>query len=368
VRIGIDARELCGRSTGVGRYLGRLLAEWRHDPRAQSHQFVLYGPEAIPGRWLAPHITEHVTPGRGNWWWEQITLPRALATDRLDVFFAPAYSGPRVACPLVVTVHDVSFFAHPEWFRTPEGLKRRWLTRRSATQAHTVITVSEFSRREIVDHLGLSGSNVQVILHGANAPTAGASGPEASLRAAARATVPLVLYVGSVFNRRHVPDLIRAFAPLAAESPDPVLEIVGDNRSFPLEDLRVIIERAGLQDRVRWHRYLGDDELASLYKKAHAFAFLSEYEGFGLTPLEALAAGVPAVLLDTAVARETCGAAALYSPIGSVRGVTDALRRLLYDSGARAALLEARPAVLARYDWATTASRTLDVLEGTAHG
>lgn len=365
MRIGIDARELCGHTTGVGRYLGRLLSEWSIDARARTHEFVLYTPEPLPARWVAGGVTEQVVPGRGNWLWEQVTLSRAVARDRLDVFFAPAYSGPLVNCPVVVTVHDVSFFARPEWFRSPEGIKRRWLTRRSVRHAHAVITVSEFSRSEIVDRLGVPRSNVHVIVHGADASTG--RPPSLSDAAYPADTSPdTVLYVGSVFNRRHVPDLICAFAPLAGESPTAALELVGDNRSFPFEDLRAIIERAGLRDRVRWRRYVDDDELTRLYRKARAFAFLSEYEGFGLTPLEALTAGVPPILLDTPVARETCGAAAVYVPLGSMLAVTNALRRVLYDAAARADLLQAAVPVLARYHWSVAAARTLDILEGAA--
>jgi glycosyltransferase involved in cell wall biosynthesis len=123
-----------------------------------------------------------------------------------------------------------------------------------------------------------------------------------------------VLFVGSLFNRRHVIDLIRAFAPIARLHPDASLDIVGDDRSFPREDLRAAIVAEQLEEHVRWHAYVTEEQLAALYAGARAFAFLSEYEGLGLTPLEALAAGIPPVLLDTDVARESCGNAAVYGP------------------------------------------------------
>ena len=126
----------------------------------------------------------------------------------------------------------------------------------------------------------------------------------------------MVLFVGSIFNRRHVIDLVRAFAPIARAHPDASLDIVGDNRSYPHEDPMRAIHAEGLHEHVHWHRYVTDEQLRDLYRRARAFAFLSEYEGLGLTPLEALAAGLPPVLLDTAVARESCGAAALYVQAG----------------------------------------------------
>jgi alpha-1,3-rhamnosyl/mannosyltransferase len=172
-----------------------------------------------------------------------------------------------------------------------------------------------------------------------------------------------VLYVGSIFNRRHVPDLIRGFSTLARRHPEAALDIVGDNRSHPREDIAQAIAREGLDGRIRWRRYIADTELADLYRSARAFAFLSEYEGLGLTPLEALAAGIPPVLLDTPVARESCGDAALYLPKNDVGAVTQALEQLLFDRDARHRVLAAAPAALARYNWHDAARSTLAVLE-----
>src|SRR5476651_1153749 len=122
MRIGIDARELCGRATGVGRYLGGLLREWAIDERARVHEYLLYahGPIALPLD--ARRFPTRTVPGSGGSIWEQFQLPRAMTSDHLDVWFAPAYTAPlRIAAPTVVAIHDLSFVAHPEWFRLREG-------------------------------------------------------------------------------------------------------------------------------------------------------------------------------------------------------------------------------------------------------
>jgi alpha-1,3-rhamnosyl/mannosyltransferase len=120
-----------------------------------------------------------------------------------------------------------------------------------------------------------------------------------------------------------------------------------------------------LTQQARWRAYVPDGELAALYASARAFAFLSEYEGLGLTPLEALAAGVPPVLLDTPVARESCGGAALYVERGDIAGTAVALERLLFDEQTRQRLLAAAPSVIGRYRWPEAARHTLDLLERT---
>jgi len=163
-----------------------------------------------------------------------------------------------------------------------------------------------------------------------------------------------------------VPDLIRAFGELGRRHAAASLDIVGDNRSHPREDIGRAIAAEGLDGRIRWHAYASDDDLRALYQGARAFAFLSEYEGLGLTPLEALTAGAVPVLLDTPVARESCGDAALYVERGDIAGTTRALERALFDEPARTRILGAAAAVLARYDWPTAARDTLAVIEGAA--
>src|SRR5205085_3052141 len=135
-------------------------------------------------------------------------------------------------------------------------------------------------------------------------------------------------------------------------------------RTFPHEDLQRIIADLESNKHVRWHRYVAGERLLELYGQARAFAFLSEYEGLGMTPLEALAAGVPPVLYDTPVARESCGDAASYVPVCDRSATEHALERALFDDGARAALLAAAPAVLDKYDWPHAAREVLAVLEG----
>ena len=357
MRIGIDAREICGRPTGAGRYLAGLLREWAIAEDARRHEFVLYAPEALTIAHDSHRFDTRRVPGTSGSWWEQVSLPRAVRADHLDALFSPAYSTPlHLNVPTLVAIHDVSFVAHPEWFRTREGVRRRWLTRASAGRARAIVTISEFSRREIADRLGIPGSRIHVIPPGIAAPAGGNSTGDREER---------VLFVGSIFNRRHVPDLVRAFGLVVRRRPDASLDLVGDNRTYPHEDVAHTIAAEGLDGRVRWHRYTSEEELGQLYARARAFAFLSEYEGLGLTPLEALAAGVPPVLLDTPVARESCGEAALYVAQGDLAGTAAVIEQALVDPTARSRVLDAAPAALAKYRWPRAAKETLALFEQT---
>ncbi len=376
MHIAIDARELTGKPTGVGTYLSSLLGEWAKMAAALAHRWTLYVPEGTlvrrlvrrsaeraGGRREAPQITGlndsvfmwRPVPGRAGTWWEQGALAAAIRRDRPDVLFAPGYTAPlAITTPVVLTVHDLSFAAHPEWFSWREGLRRRVVTRWAAKRARTILTVSEFSRNEIVARFSIAPERVRAIRHGITrrvSPLPAESRP------------PVVLYVGSIFNRRRVPDLMRAFSRVVDLVPRARLEIVGENRTHPAEDLEGLARRLNIANQVRFRSYVSDEELTALYASARAFAFLSEYEGFGFTPLEALAHSVPVVVVDTPVAREIYQESALYVPAGDIGAICHALTRLLGDELLRRSQLAHGQRVLAGYCWPESARLTLAAIE-----
>lgn len=358
MRIAIDGRELIGRPTGVGRYLRELLTAWGELPAAANHEFVLCSPEHIDtapyGRLRVSCVT---SPGAGTLW-EQRVLPGLVAAANANVLFSPAYTCPLwCTVPIVLVIHDVSFAAHPEWFPWREGLRRRTLTRLGARRARRVITESDFSKREITRLLGIPSSRIAVIYLGAS--SLHQVGTDEHSRS------PLVLYVGSLFNRRHIPELIEGFQRLTTRIPEARLEIVGDNRTKPRIEPNQLIGASGISGTARWRSYIQDADLASLYGGASAFAFLSDYEGFGLTPLEAMAAGIPVVVLDTPVAREIYGPAAIYLERPEPGLIADALERLLVRSDERARLIDAGMTQVQRYSWRECAQRTLQVILAT---
>ncbi len=387
MRIGIDGRELAGARTGVGRYVANLCREWAASPAAAGHEVLVYKPDgtsaaALGGPGPGARIEARTVPGAPGIWWEQTSLARAADADGLDVFLGPAYSIPLgLAAPAVVTLHDVSFAVHPEWFGWREGVRRRWLARRAASRAARVLTVSAFARAEIIREFDLDPARVALVYDGVEAPPPAPSPPEpramppaggrVSAHSDGRAALPperpaLVLYVGSIFNRRHLPTLIDAFARVVRQRSDARLAIVGADRTHPAQNLAACAETAGVADRVDLRGHVPDEDLADLFRRARVFAFLSEYEGFGMTPLEALAAGVPAVVGDSEVAREVCGDAARFVPVDDPANVAREILRVLNDDGLRADLLARGAARLDRFTWRRAAAETLAVLQQAA--
>jgi glycosyltransferase involved in cell wall biosynthesis len=220
-----------------------------------------------------------------------------------------------------------------------------------------VLTDSGFSRAEIAERLDVAPAAIEVIYPGVTRRGGGAAVPKE----------PLVMFAGSLFNRRRLPFLIAAFARVGAARPRTRLVIVGADRTYPPIDLHRVAAALGVADRVDIRDYVDEADLTALYRRASVFAFLSEYEGFGFPPLEALSAGTPAVVLDTPIAREIYGPAARYVDADAgVEAAAHALAELLDDPAAAAPMLAAAPAVLARYSWDRAADATLAAIERIA--
>jgi glycosyltransferase involved in cell wall biosynthesis len=366
MRIGIDARELFGQTTGVGRYLTNLLMEWS-DQCKTGYTFILYSPASedravdlfnrlkLTGN---PTFKHHRLEGGQGTLWEQTQLCKTANSDNLDVFFAPNYSAPlMLQIPFVLVLHDVSYFSRPDWFNWREGLRRRLLVAKSARLAHTVLTLSQFSREEIVNHLNINSDRIIVTPLGTSGSRVGHIDSKDS---------HLVLFAGSCFTRRRLPDLIRAFAIVQSQESRARLSIVGDNRTYPHVDLESIVNDSGIANYVSIENWINDQDLTELYRKAKVFAFLSEYEGFGLPPLEALTFGTPSVMLDTKIAREVMGEAASFVPLNDIHSTVSALSELLWDSPKRRTILKAAPRILARHNWADTAIQTMRAVEQAA--
>jgi glycosyltransferase involved in cell wall biosynthesis len=356
--VGIDGRELQGRPTGTGRYLRSLLRRWRET----GDSLVLYFSGDPPEDAVLEHpaiARRPVGDGRARGVvWQQRLLPPATGTDRLDVFFSPAYSCPlRLPTPRVTAVHDLSFFSQPQDFAARDGLRRRLLTGLSVAASRAVLACSDFTRRELAGRFPAAAPRVSHIPLGPDDDL-----PPAPSRDEARRRLgvsgPLLITVGAVFNRRCLPELLRAVARLTRRHPEIVLDVVGENRTHPALDLPALVESAGLGGRVRLSGFVDDSALAERYAAADAAVFLSEYEGFGLPALEAAARGVPLVVSRSPSLGEIFEDAALLVTPRDESAVARALDRVLVDGATRRRLVSAGRELASRYSWERTAELT----------
>jgi glycosyltransferase involved in cell wall biosynthesis len=300
--------------------------------------------------------------------WQEARLPAAARHDGLDVFFAPAYSCPlALAVPRVTTVHDMSFFSVPDDFTLFDGMRRRAMVAASIGVSTRVLAVSDFTRREIAALVPAAAGRIVVTPHGADDDLVPPP-PREEARARLGLRGPMVLTVGTILNRRCLPVLLNASAGLLRSRPDLTLEVVGENRTHPPLDLAALARRTGLGERARLRGFVGEAALADLYAAADVAVFLSEYEGFGLPALEAMARGVPVVTSTRPALGEVFGEAALLVDPRDAPAIAAALHVVLRDGALRARLVARGRDLAARHSWAACARLTRAALQAAARG
>jgi glycosyltransferase involved in cell wall biosynthesis len=277
--------------------------------------------------------------------WEQLVLP--LRAARARALLCPANLAPLAFPRNVVVIHDAAALRHPEWYSPAYAAWQRRLLPALARRALHVVTVSEFSRGELLDLLGIAAESVTVIPGGVDPAFTPAADAERA-RAALGLTRPYVLCVASQTARKNLRALVPAAQQLRADGVDVV--VAGGRRpQFARE--------AGL-DALRHLGAVPDALLPGLYAGAEVFALPSVYEGFGLPLLEAMACGTPVIAADATALPETAGGAARLVAPGAV---AEAIRAVLGEPAERARLREAGLARAAAFTWERTA-RELDAL------
>ena len=310
------------------------------------------------------HIDEPPHPPT-NAGWTLVGLPRAAARARVDVLHAPAYTAPFWApAPTVVTVHDVSYETHPEWYPYRRDWLRRAFYRRSARAADHVLTVSRFSAGEIAGALRIPRERITVVPLGVSpafAPAANARPGELPVEV----PVPFVLHVGDLHVRRNlvtVVDAVLAARRRFGALPGLSLVLAGIDRDADIADgLCARAEAADDADAVVALGPVEEKVLHELYRGASALVYPSRYEGFGLPLLEAMASGTPVIASCAGAIPEVVGDAAVLLDPHDVNGWTDAIAQVVNDARLHADLRRRGLTRAAGFTWARTARATMDV-------
>jgi glycosyltransferase involved in cell wall biosynthesis len=269
------------------------------------------------------------------------------------------FVSPRLRCPAVVTVHDISYARAPELFSRRDRTLLR-LVRGSVRRAARVIAVSEFTRRDLCEVYDVDPAKVAAIPNGVGSAFRPVEGAKEHVRQRFGISRPYVLCVGALQPRKNIPLAIEAYARLVGKGTDCELVVAGGDRGGRLDVLDAIL-RTRLTGRVHLVGRVEDEELPPLYTGARALLFPSLYEGFGLPALEAMACGTPVVASNTTGLAEAVGDAGLTVDPRDPDAIAEALRSLLDDQALRERLVAAGLARAAEFTWARMAERTADV-------
>ena len=306
-----------------------------------------------------PHVAEPRHPPT-NLGWTLVGLPIAARRARIDLLHAPAYTAPvGIRTPVVVTIHDVSYERHPEWYPYRRDRLRRAFYRASARSAARVLTDSAFSAAEIHAAYGIARDRIVVVPLGVVPRFAGEA-------AAADVPAPFVLHVGDLHARRNLPvvlDAVIALRRRGGGTAGLTLALAGVDRGV-VPELQARAAAAGASEALAVLGIVSDARLDALYREAAALVYPSLYEGFGLPVLEAMARGTPVVATRASSVPEVLGDAGVLLEPDDAAGWVASLDAIIGQPGRRAALAEAGRTRAAAFTWERTARETYEVYRG----
>ncbi len=374
MRVGVNAYFLAHPQSGSGQYLLELAR--RLPQESPGWEFVWYVPAGLPvPEELAPQAVGVPVPAcaRGNWaklFFEQVAFARAAEQSACDVLFVPYFGPPsRLRELAVVTVHDTIPLLLPAYRRGALARAYSGLVRANGWRCRLLLADSDWTRRDAVQLMGAHPDRVRVVPLGVGEGMRPVTDEGALAGVQERYCLPkrYLLFLAGADRRKRADVLLEAYAALLQRVPDaPDLVLAGrvpDRPSAAVFDLRALVAAAGLRERVWFIGAVEEGDKAAVYSGALAFVFPSEYEGFGLPPLEAMACGAPVVAANATSVPEVCGDAALLVPPGDAEALAEALERVIRDPDLRSWMAQRGRERAAGYTWERTARLTAQALE-----
>jgi len=366
MRFSVDAHAIGRKLTGNEVYVRNLLAGFAAVDR--ESEFIAYVssdglngwvPRGFHARRVAPNPFLRLG----------YDLTRNLRRDRPDLIHVQYTAPPVCPAPVVVSVHDVSFVEHPEYFQPLRAMQLRHTVRQTVRRAARVITGSEFSRDSIADAYGLDPSQIAVVPNAASPIFRPIAPAAAAARVLARfgISTPFLLSVGDLQPRKNLSGLIRAFTDMLQASPGlPHHLVVAGKPTWFAPHVHTAARESGVAERIHFTGFVSDDDLLSLYNACQVFVFPSFYEGFGLPVLEAMACGRAVACSNTSAFPEVADSAALLFDPRSTREMARAMLDLVLDAELRARMERLGSSRAAQFSWRKTAEQTLEVYRDVA--
>jgi len=361
MRFSVDAHAIGRYLTGNEVYVKNLLRGFAALDRDSEFIAYLSSEDAaawVPGRFPYRRVAANPFLRLG------CDLSRKLLQDRPELVHVQ-YTAPLVCpVPCVVTVHDVSFLEHPEYFPRLRALQLRTTVRRTVRLAVKILTVSDFSKQAIMKAYGLDGNRIAVVPNAAAPEFRPISRAQAASVVLSRFRIPapFVLSVGDLQPRKNHLGLIRAFVRLLEAHPNlPHHLVLAGKHTWFAPRVREAARQSGHAGRIHLPGFVSDDDLLHLYNACDLFVFPSFYEGFGLPLLEAMACGRAVTCSDTSAMPEVAdGAAILFNP-ASTDQMVRAMADLLVDPELRARMERLGLMRASQFNWNTSARKTLEI-------
>jgi glycosyltransferase involved in cell wall biosynthesis len=368
MRFSVDAHAIGRHLTGNEAYVRNLLNGFAS--LDQGSEFIAYlavqgASQLIPPRFRTRMVSANPFLRLG------FDISRRLREDMPDLVHVQYTAPLNCPVPVIVSVHDVSYLEHPEYFTRPRSMQLRYTVKRTIQKAARVLTLSDFSRKGIIRAYELDEEKVVVVPAACSPIFRPLPYRPAAAFVEGRFQVPgpFILTVGDLQPRKNHIALIRAFEELVANHPQLPhhLVLVGKDTWFAPR-VHEVAEHSPFGNRIHFTGYVDDHELLQLYNACDMFVFPSLYEGFGIPILEAMACGRAVACSNSSAMPDVADSSALLFNPKSISEMTRAMRDLLLDHNLRSRVERLGQQNATRFSWEKTARKTLDVYYDVAGG
>ncbi|MDA8212327.1 MAG: glycosyltransferase family 1 protein [Clostridia bacterium] len=367
MKVGIDARAaIWYRGTGIGTYTYQLIRSlYELKAPGLEYRYFWPGDEYKDLDIRNDSVFNSIEKSKDKFW-EEVHIPARLCDENIDIYHVPQNGiGLPVSkqCPVVVTIHDLIPYVYPE--TVGRGYLKVFLAQMPeiVEKADKIITVSKCSKRDIERILNVPAEKI-AITYEAPEPIYKPMDRSISKKLAAEKYglhKDYILYIGGFSPRKNVKGLISAFKDILPDlKRDVQLALVG-KQAREFNELLVLIDALGIEDKVIWTGFAEVEDLPYLYSGAEVFVYPSVYEGFGLPPLEAMACGTPTITTTTSSIPEVVGRSALLVNPFDASQLAEALYKVLTDENLRQGLSEKGLKRAGRFTWRKTAEGTLEI-------
>lgn len=358
--IGIDTSILSIDKAGASVYTRKLIEYLKSADRENTYIYFFYSLGSSNGNYFRCKIDNVLM----DTVWMQIGLPKELKKKKIDLLHCPAFKAPlKCAMPLVVTFYDLHILKSPNDYNPWLRSYCKFMLPKIAKTADKIITISEFSKKDIVDTFSLRPEKVEVTYCGIDERYRVVS--DMTLKNSARNKYGLqkkfILYIGAIQPRKNIPLLLKAYSRLLKEGFFDFDLVFAGGMGWKNRNIFLLIGELGIKERVKFIGYVPEDELPFLYDLAEFMVYPSFSEGFGMPVLEAMACGCPVITSNTSSLPEVVGDAGIMVDPHNIQELEDAIRRVVKDSNLRREMKKKGLERAKIFSWEKCAKETLQV-------
>lgn len=346
----INGRFLTQKASGVHRYAFEICNELHN----MGIDFYVVTPQNINPDYVFKFKTVACGTIQNGHLWEQISLPRFLKQQGNPLLISFTGCGPLFYRNQIITIHDLSHEVHPEWFSKNYYRYYHFMLPRIARKSHAILTVSEFSKQEIVSLFNIDANKINVV--NSNVPFRSKPSKEELLSYSKPDSVEdYIIAVSNMDPRKNFSRLIQAFKQLKNKSIK--LYIIGmKQKAFNDVNLEE-------SSNIYLPGFIDDEKLKEMYQNALLSVYPSLYEGFGLPPLESMTFGCPVIVSDIPALKEISEDAALYVDPTNINDITSKIEELLQNDTLRAELRNKGFEQIQKYSWSNSAKQVLAIAQ-----